>query len=235
MSEPGSRRGRVHDAEGAREAILDAAEEVFAQHGFDGARIDAIAATAGYNKSLIFQYFGDKLNLYAEVIRRADRYGTEMQMQLFASLFEGSAEIPSDVHKFRELIERAMRVLFDYLHKYPRILRIILWEQAEGWDTWTKIFDRLDTTDDLALFKKLFAQAQGAGLLRPDADPLLLILLAEQMYMSYLTSAPLYRSILPVEQVASSETLLRVQEYIIEFIVHGLLAPGPANGLEKEE
>ena len=67
------RRGRVHDAEGARRAILNAAEEVFAQHGFDGARIDAIAAAAGYNKSLIFQYFGDKLNLYAEVIKRAPR------------------------------------------------------------------------------------------------------------------------------------------------------------------
>ena len=43
MSEPGSRRGRVHDAEGTRMAILDAAEEVFAEHGFDGARVDAIA------------------------------------------------------------------------------------------------------------------------------------------------------------------------------------------------
>ena len=72
MPEPGSRRGRTHDAEGAREAILNAAEDVFAEHGFDGARIDAIAAAAGYNKSLIFQYYGDKLALYAEVIRRAD-------------------------------------------------------------------------------------------------------------------------------------------------------------------
>ncbi len=49
MSEPGSRRGRAHDAEGARQTILDAAEEVFAEHGFDGARIDAIAEVAGYN------------------------------------------------------------------------------------------------------------------------------------------------------------------------------------------
>jgi AcrR family transcriptional regulator len=37
MSKPGSRSGRTHDAEGAREAILNAAEEVFAEHGFDGA------------------------------------------------------------------------------------------------------------------------------------------------------------------------------------------------------
>ena len=44
MAKPGSkRRGRMHDAEGAREAILNAGEEVFAEHGFDGARIDAIA------------------------------------------------------------------------------------------------------------------------------------------------------------------------------------------------
>src|SRR5579883_2677374 len=80
MSEPGSsRRGRTHDAEGAKEAILNAAEEVFAEHGFDGARIDAIAAKAGYNKSLIFQYFGDKLNLYAEITKRADREMAELQ------------------------------------------------------------------------------------------------------------------------------------------------------------
>jgi hypothetical protein len=32
-----SRRGREHDAEGTRAAILYAAEEVFAQQGFDGA------------------------------------------------------------------------------------------------------------------------------------------------------------------------------------------------------
>jgi AcrR family transcriptional regulator len=38
-----SKRGRTHDAEGAREAILNAAEKVFAEHGFDGARIDVIA------------------------------------------------------------------------------------------------------------------------------------------------------------------------------------------------
>jgi TetR/AcrR family transcriptional regulator len=66
-----SKRGRTHDAEGAREAILNAAEKVFAEHGFDAARIDAIAQESGNNKSLLFQYFGDKLALYAAVIRRA--------------------------------------------------------------------------------------------------------------------------------------------------------------------
>jgi TetR/AcrR family transcriptional regulator len=225
MDEP--RRGRVHDAEGARKAILDAAEEVFAEHGFDGARIDAIAATAGYNKSLIFQYFGDKLNLYAEVLKRADRQGTEMQVRVFAPLLE-DATLASDACKFRTFLETAVRALFDYLVKNPRIVRIFLWEQAEGWQTYAKIASRLDT-EDIAQFEEVFARARSAGLLRSDRDPLVLIMMAMQMYMTYLTSGPLYQTVLQGEEVSSPETLARVQELIVAFIVHGLMVdPKPA-------
>ena len=62
---PAKRRSEI-----TRLAILDAAEVVFSEHGFDGACIDAIAEGSGHNKTLIFRYFGDKLNLYAEVLKR---------------------------------------------------------------------------------------------------------------------------------------------------------------------
>lgn len=215
------RRGRVHDAEGAHRAILDAAEEVFAEHGFDGARIDAIAAAAGYNKSLIFQYFGDKLNLYAEVLKRADRQGSEIQARVFAALLKDET-ITTDAGKFRALLETSMRVLFDYLEEHPRISRIMVWEQAESWQTWTKIAEQFNT-EDIAQFRALCSKAQSAGLLRPGVDPLLLLLIAEQMYMTYLTSMPLYKTVLPADEVASPEALARVQAYIVEFIVHGML------------
>src|SRR5437763_8117985 len=104
MSEPGSRRGRAHDAEGAREAILNAAEEVFAEHGFDGARIDAIAAEAGYNKSLIFHYFDDKLGLYAEVVRRADQEMTALQMRVLTPLLEDET-VTSNARSFKTALE----------------------------------------------------------------------------------------------------------------------------------
>src|SRR5436305_15219426 len=104
MGERGTRRGRAHDAEGAREAILNAAEEVFAEHGFDGARIDVIAKVAGYNKSLLFQYFGDKLGLYAEVLKRADRGMTELQARLLTPLLEDES-IACDASRFKALLE----------------------------------------------------------------------------------------------------------------------------------
>ena len=138
-------------AEKTRTAILDAAETVFAEHGFDGARIDAIAAASGHNKTLIFRYFGDKLNLYAEVLKRVDKQAGEPLMQLIEPLL-GDETLLSDAHRFREFLKAALGTFFDYMTAHPRIMRMILWEHAEGWQTYVKVaslfeiegFDRFD-------------------------------------------------------------------------------------------
>jgi TetR/AcrR family transcriptional regulator len=220
MSEPGSRRGRTHDAEGAREAILNAAEEVFAQHGFDGARVDAIAATAGYNKSLIFQYFGDKLGLYAEVIRRADRQMTELQTQVVALLEDEI--LTSDAYKFKVLLEKIIQALFDYLLEHPRFLRMMLWEQAEGWQTYAKIISQFDT-EDAELFQTLFDKARHAGFIRSDFTPLIQLTMVLQICMSHLSFIPLYQMVLPGEDVSSAAALARARKYIVNFVIHGIM------------
>jgi AcrR family transcriptional regulator len=88
MSESGRKRGRerVYDVQRTRQAILNAAEALFAEHGFDGTSVDAIASRAGYNKSLLFQYFGDKLGLYTQVLKRADRELGELMDRVITPL-----------------------------------------------------------------------------------------------------------------------------------------------------
>jgi len=221
MAEPGSRRGRVHDAEGAREAILNAAEQVFAEHGFDGARIDAIAETAGYNKSLLFQYFGDKLSLYTAVNKRTDRDLTEFGARVLAPFLEDEI-LATDAHKFRAFLETVIGALFDYLLDHPRLTRIILWEQAEGWQTYTKIMSQFDT-EDVDQFRTLFIRARSAGLLRSDVDPLIQLVVAEQMCWSYLASIPLYQMFLADEDLSSAAALAYAREYIVDFVVHGMM------------
>jgi TetR/AcrR family transcriptional regulator len=221
MSEPGSRRGRTHDAQGAREAILNAAEEVFAEHGFDGARIDAIAKAAGYNKSLIFQYFGDKLGLYARVVRRADEEMSGLQVQMMASLREGGATVSAD--KFRALLRTFMRVYFDYLVSHPRFARILLWEMAEGWQTMAKIFSQRDM-DEIDQFRPFLDRVRRAGLLRSDFDPMAQIMMIEFLYPCYLAIIPLYRILLPGEELSSAIALERARDFIVEFIIHGMVA-----------
>lgn len=55
---------RQRDAERTKGRLLDAALDEFAAHGFDGARVAAIAANAGVNKQLVSYYFGGKEGLY---------------------------------------------------------------------------------------------------------------------------------------------------------------------------
>ena len=57
----------------ASTAILDAAESVFALHGFDGASMRQIAAEAGVAQALLHYHFGTKEKLYeAMFARRSD-------------------------------------------------------------------------------------------------------------------------------------------------------------------
>jgi len=55
---------------GVRDRLLDAAEELFCEHGFEGASIRDIAASADCNIASVNYYFGGKEQLYKEVWRR---------------------------------------------------------------------------------------------------------------------------------------------------------------------
>jgi TetR/AcrR family transcriptional regulator len=65
-------RGRLRQPRGdsAREALLGAAERVFARAGFNGATTAAIAETAGVPKANLHYHFGSKHELYHEVLAR---------------------------------------------------------------------------------------------------------------------------------------------------------------------
>ena len=130
MSETKKQRG-----EKTREAILTAAEAEFSDHGFDGTRVDAIAERSGSNKNLLFRYFGDKLGLYAAVLRRADQELHELQAQVFSPLL---ADQPATA------LATVIGVIFDYLVDHPRFLRILTWEMAAGWRTTAQIITEGD-------------------------------------------------------------------------------------------
>ncbi|MBP6878572.1 MAG: TetR family transcriptional regulator [Phenylobacterium sp.] len=65
-------RGRRRKGEGPdlRKAILDAAEQLFAAHGFYGVTTRQVAAEAGVDTALIHYYFGAKRDLFDAVFAR---------------------------------------------------------------------------------------------------------------------------------------------------------------------
>lgn len=81
------RVGRRQGESGTRDTILDAARDLFAAHGYEGASMRAIAARAEVDSGLIRHFFGDKPTLFATTM--ADR--TVIPERMVAAL-SGPAE-----------------------------------------------------------------------------------------------------------------------------------------------
>jgi AcrR family transcriptional regulator len=70
-----------------RGALLDAAERVFVERGFQGASVEAIAEEAGYTRGAFYSNFETKEELFAELLQ-------ERVYAVYRRLAEESAEAP---------------------------------------------------------------------------------------------------------------------------------------------
>ncbi len=102
-----------------RALILEVAEELFAQHGYSGASLDAIAARAGIHKPGICYYFPSKRALYETVVAEV------------LGLLEQSAEDAlASTGSPRERLLRSIEAWVDTLAARPSAARLILHEAA---------------------------------------------------------------------------------------------------------
>ena len=62
------RRGRRPAGQDTRTALIEAARAVFAENGYDGATVRAIATRAGVDAAMVNHWFGSKEGLFAQAV-----------------------------------------------------------------------------------------------------------------------------------------------------------------------
>src|SRR5213592_4224507 len=67
--------------EARREEILDAAQTVFAERGYQGASTDEIARRAGISQPYVFRLFGTEKELYVAGVARCFRQTLEVMQK----------------------------------------------------------------------------------------------------------------------------------------------------------
>jgi AcrR family transcriptional regulator len=92
----GVRTGRSRDAAASRDALLQAAQALFGQQGFERTTIREIGEQAGVDAALIARYFGSKADLYIAAVVAEDAEAVPLE-------YEGLADMAD------ELIARADR------------------------------------------------------------------------------------------------------------------------------
>ena len=214
------RKRKTYDAARTKEMILDAAEEMFAEHGYSATRVDAIASLAGYNKSLIYQYFQDKLGLYTGVIKRADQLGNTVFEGLLGDSLADSATT-SDPSKFRHMLGDVIRNSFQFLLNHPRYLKIYLWEAAEEWRVWKSI---AYSPDDFILFRRIAESAKENGLLRKDIEPIMVPIVLTNLVIPFVQSYSRLSEMMP-DKIQSKISLEQYKEQLVLIVVYGLMEP----------
>jgi len=104
-----------------RAQLLDAAERVFARHGYQGATIDAIAAEAGYSHGAIYSNFNGKEDLFLVLVEeRVDARLARVYQAADAELSRGATPL--------EAARRFVAMLQQEQHTY--LLMVDFWNQA---------------------------------------------------------------------------------------------------------
>ncbi|MEQ8558481.1 MAG: TetR/AcrR family transcriptional regulator [Henriciella sp.] len=96
-----------------KDAILDAAEALFAEHGYDAVTLRAIAAKAGVDVALANYHFGRKHELFEQTFQRRAEILNTWRLEALEACREKAAPSPASV---RDIIDAYLRPLMTGPH-----------------------------------------------------------------------------------------------------------------------
>jgi AcrR family transcriptional regulator len=103
-----------------REKLLEAATEVFAERGYEGARVEQIADAAEVSPGLLYRHFDGKQELYEELLLLANR-------QLLEHLAQAAApNLPTD-----QRVLRGLDAFFGFVEDHRNLWRLIMKDVVE--------------------------------------------------------------------------------------------------------
>jgi AcrR family transcriptional regulator len=144
-----------------RELVLESAEHVFAEKGFEDATMQQIAAEAGISLKTLYATYPGKTELFRAV-----------QQTRGAELFEAVAAALGATDGPAERLAAGVRAYVDFLAAHPRYLRLLL-RLAHAWALPPTDASERGWSDGVAMFAALLRDGIEQGIFA-DGDPQLL-------------------------------------------------------------
>lgn len=197
---------------GRRQAILEAATQLFAERGFAGVSIQEIADSASTHKTTVLYHFGTKEALYATVLDEALNRIADMMQDFLAGGF--------DADHLRERVAYLLDQIHAYFADQPAhahlLERELLEVQAPN-DHLSHFVERIYLPAVAGL-----ERAVAAGLIRP-VDPALFIHDMHIMLVGYFCHRPLLERLKPGDP-SSIDALIARRNHLVE-VIFSLLRP----------
>ncbi len=137
-------QGPIRDKEKTKQKLLGAVGKILRTKGYSGLKVSKIAAVAGFDKKLIYEYFGSTEKLIDEYIRTQDYWSKMNQDNIEVDISDGG----------RELSKMAILNQYEHIKKNKELQKIILWGLSESKPILKKIADEREEMGEM-LFKNI--------------------------------------------------------------------------------
>ncbi len=156
-----TRAPRRRNAEASRSSILQAALVEFSTQGYDGARVDNVAARAGVSKPLIYDYFGDKEALYAAAL-----------LEAYVQIRGGEKKLNLEGLDPAEAIRKLVTFTLEHFRRNPWFISILNTENLRGGATIREMHGAAGVQSDLVKkIRRILEEGERQGKFRPGVDP----------------------------------------------------------------
>jgi AcrR family transcriptional regulator len=151
---------RRRDKDRTRAEILDVAADEFAERGYDGARVDEIAARTRTTKRMIYYYFGGKKQLYVAVLERA-----------YTRIRAAEQAVEVDHLDPVTAIRRLAEITFDHHEAHPEFIRLVSIENIHHAAHLSELSDLVDLSMPVVhLLDGILKRGRDTGVFRSDVD-----------------------------------------------------------------
>lgn len=200
---------RIRDADASRARLWQAGADEFAAQGFDGAKVDRIAARAGVNKAMLYYHFNSKAGLYTAVL-----------VETFSAIADSVARVREQGGAPEEQLRSYVATVARTAVAHPYFPQVWLREVADGGGRVDATVGRYVGTV-LTMLGAMLQEGVAAGTMRP-ANPFLLQLSVVGPLTLFLASEPMRRRLaqahagpaLPID-VAVDEMVEHLQTMVL--------------------
>ena len=191
------------------QAILDAAETLFAEKGFDAVSLSAIAMLANTSKPNIYHHFKNKNELYLAIIKTA--------VQRASDLLDKLEDGPGS---FRQRLAGFSAGQLDNIIAHGRSTQLILREALSGNSERGREVANFMVREVFSRLVAMVRQGQQDGEFRDDIDPTLAAFMIESANLFYFQTTPMMKNI---PEINYSDDASEFSEGVMDIIFNGVL------------
>jgi AcrR family transcriptional regulator len=199
---------RTNDPDRTRRDIVEVATREFAQKGYGGARVDAIASRTRTSKRMIYYYFGGKEGLYLAVLEEA-----------YSSIRRSEATLDLENLPPEAALRTLVGFTFDYYTEHPEFVRLVMNENImEGVHmARSKAIGKLNVTVIDAL-RRIVSRGQKDRVFRRGIDPIELHMSISALGIFNVANRATFSTIFK-RDMASPRALAKRRKEVVEIVL----------------